>query len=248
MWWCRPLVLLPPILSTFTAAGLWVVYFIARHNGKVLPLTSAYRKGNGSAYPPYISFTGNFPPASCYFSEILNLTAFAAFVVGILRYFQVKTKLDKRWLNIFSLVCFSVACFGMTIVGNFQLLEMWVIHNGGTLLAFGLGNLYCWLQSYITWKVNLNNQGKVFAIGRVVLSAAITFCIILQRVLVVIPHMHTVRCQWAVVMLFLIYISTFAIDFRHCRFEVVCRDTVERKDCREDPDGYPDGKELEPEL
>uniref|UniRef100_A0A3B3TQR9 Transmembrane protein 150C n=1 Tax=Poecilia latipinna TaxID=48699 RepID=A0A3B3TQR9_9TELE len=193
MWWCRPLVLLPPILSTFTAAGLWV-------------------KGNGSAYPPYI-FTGNFPPASCYFSEILNLTAFA-FVVGILRYFQVKTKLDKRWLNIFSLVCFSVACFGMTIVGNFQ------IHNGGTLLAFGLGNLYCWLQSYITWKVNLNNQGKVFAIGRVVLSAAITFCIILQ--LVVIPHMHTVRCQWAVVMLFLIYISTFAIDFRHCRFEVVC--------------------------
>uniref|UniRef100_A0A3B3TQN8 Transmembrane protein 150C n=1 Tax=Poecilia latipinna TaxID=48699 RepID=A0A3B3TQN8_9TELE len=194
--------------------------------------------------------TGNFPPASCYFSEILNLTAFAAFVVGILRYFQVKTKLDKRWLNIFSLVCFSVACFGMTIVGNFQLLEMWVIHNGGTLLAFGLGNLYCWLQSYITWKVNLNNQGKVFAIGHLMFSYCLPVFILdsPDAVLVVIPHMHTVRCQWAVVMLFLIYISTFAIDFRHCRFEVVCRDTVERKDCREDPDGYPDGKELEPEL
>ncbi|XP_043952662.1 transmembrane protein 150C isoform X1 [Gambusia affinis] len=237
MWWCRPLVLLSPILSMFTAAGLWVVYFIALHHGKVLPLTSAYRKGNLSAYPPYISFTGNFPPASCYFSEILNLAAFAAFVVGILRYFQLKTKLDKRWLNIFSVVCFSIACFGMTIVGNFQLLEMSVIHNLGTFLAFILGNLYCWLQTYITWKVNLNNQGKVVAIGRLVLSAAISLCIILKHVLAVIPHMHTVRCQWAVVMLFLIYISTFAIDFRHCRFEVVCRDTVERQSQCEDANG-----------
>uniref|UniRef100_A0A3P9PYW6 Transmembrane protein 150C n=1 Tax=Poecilia reticulata TaxID=8081 RepID=A0A3P9PYW6_POERE len=180
----------------------------------------------------------------------------SVFVVGILRYFQLKTKLDKQWLNILSLVCSSVACFGMTIVGNFQV-TMWVIHNGGTLLAFGLGNLYCWLQSYITWKVHLNNQGKVFAIGRVVLSAAITLCVILHyglpvfildspdAALVVIPHMHTVRCQWAAVMLFLIYISTFAIDFRHCRFEVVCRDTVEREDRHEDPDG---SEEQQPEL
>uniref|UniRef100_A0A3B5MJ24 Transmembrane protein 150C n=1 Tax=Xiphophorus couchianus TaxID=32473 RepID=A0A3B5MJ24_9TELE len=228
MWWCRPLVLLPPVLSMFTAAGLWVVCLLLFYRTLC-----------------FLSFTGNFPPASCYFSEILNLAAFAAFVVGILRYFQLKTKLDKRWLNIVSVVCFSITCFGMTIVGNFQLLEMWVTHNLGTFLAFGLGNLYCWLQTYITWKVNLNNQGKVVAIGRLVLSAAISLCIILKSVLAAIPHMHTVRCQWAVVMLFLMYISTFAIDFRHCRFEVVCRDVVERQSQREDADGC---REQQPEL
>lgn len=66
-----------------------------------------------------------------------------------------------------------------------------------------------------------------------------------DAVLAVIPHMHTVRCQWAVVMLFLIYISTFAIDFRHCRFEVVCRDTVERQSQCEDANG---SREQQPEL
>ncbi|KAM4719648.1 transmembrane protein 150C isoform 1-T2 [Anableps anableps] len=229
MWSCRPLVLLPPIFSVLTAAGLWMVYFIALSYEKVLSLSLTYRKRNGSAYPPYISLAGNFPPASCFFSQIINLAAFAAFVMGMLRYFQLKTKIDKRWLNIVSVVCFSIACFGMTVVGNFQLLEMGLIHDGGTLLAFGLGTLYCWLQSYITLRVNLNNEGRIVAICRFLLSGTITLCIILKQALVVIPHMHTVRCQWAVVMFFLMFIGTFAIDFRHCCFEVVCRDAVEHQ-------------------
>lgn len=66
-----------------------------------------------------------------------------------------------------------------------------------------------------------------------------------DAVLAAIPHMHTVRCQWAVVMLFLMYISTFAIDFRHCHFEVVCRDVVERQSQHEDADGC---REQQPEL
>ncbi|MEQ2188272.1 hypothetical protein GOODEAATRI_013336 [Goodea atripinnis] len=269
---CRPLVLLPPIFSVCTAAGLWIVYFVALYNKKVLPLSDTYRHRNGSAYSPYISITGNFPPASCIFSQVMNLAAFAGFVMGILRYIQLKNRLDKPWLNIVSVASFSIACFGMTIVGNFQLFELGLIHDVGTLMTFGLGTLYCWLQSYITLRVNLKNEGRAVAISRFLLSAAITLCIILKQenlrffflllfgwllffvsrfivrllpffkclpaffilnppdtALVVIPHMHSVRCQWALVMFFLIFMGTFAIEFRHCRFDVVCRDAVEHQ-------------------
>lgn len=159
----------------------------------------------------------------------MNLAAFAAFVMGIFRYLQLKTILDKRWLNNVSVMSFSIACFGMTIVGNFQLLELRLIHDVGTLVTFGLGTLYCWLQSYITLRVNLKNEGRTVAIVRFLLSATITLCIILKFALSVIPQMHTVRCQWAVVMFFLIFIGTFGIEFRHCRFEVLCRDAVDHQ-------------------
>ncbi|XP_038142914.1 transmembrane protein 150C [Cyprinodon tularosa] len=227
MWSCRPLVLLPLIFSVFTAAGLWIVYFVALHYEKVLPLSSTYRYRNKSQYPPFISLAGNFPPASCLFSQVMNMAAFAGFIIAVLRYLQLKTKLDKQWLNIATFASFSVGCFGMTIVGNFQLLEMMYIHDIGTLLTFGLGTLYCWTQSYITLRVNLKNEGRKLAICRFLLSAAITLCVILLYSLIKISYMHSARCQWALVMFFLIFFGTFAIDFRHSRFEMVCRDTVE---------------------
>lgn len=42
------------------------------------------------------------------------------FILGVLRYLQLKPKVHKPWLNIGSLVAMSLACFGMTLVGNFQ--------------------------------------------------------------------------------------------------------------------------------
>ncbi|AWP00652.1 putative transmembrane protein 150C [Scophthalmus maximus] len=41
-------------------------------------------------------------------------------------------------------------------------------------------------------------------------------------------HMPAARCQWALVMFFLIFISTFAIEFRHNRFDAVCTDNPGR--------------------
>ncbi|XP_021175711.2 transmembrane protein 150C isoform X1 [Fundulus heteroclitus] len=224
---CNPWVFLPPIFSVCTAAGLWGVYFVALYDNRVLPLSSTYRRRNGTANSPYISMAGNFPPASCIFSQVMNLAAFAGFVVGILRYLQVKNRLDKPWLNNLSLVLFSISCLAMTAVGNFQVLEMKGIHDVATWMTFLPGLVYFLIQSYITLKVNLRNEGRVVAICRFLLSAAIILCIILKQSLGSLPYMHNVRCQWALVMLYLIFLSTFAIEFRHCRFEVVCRDAVE---------------------
>ncbi|XP_030598655.1 transmembrane protein 150C [Archocentrus centrarchus] len=218
--------LLPPIYSVCTAAGLWVVYFIAVHDGKIAPLSSEYRRKNGSFYPPYISFAGNFPPASCIFSEVMNLAGFVGFIIAVLRYLQLKNKIDKHWLNVGSLVCFSIGCFGMTIVGNVQLLTAKRVHDAGTIMVFGLGTLFCWVQSYITMRVNLRNEGRKAAIARFLLSGVITLCIILYFSLMRLHlHMHASRCQWVLVMSFLIFISTFAIEFRHSSFWMVCNDT-----------------------
>lgn len=219
--------LLPPIYSAFTAAGLWLVYFVAVQDERVAPLGSKYRIGNGTFYPPYISIAGNFPPASCIFSEVTNLAAFLGFIIAVLRYLQLKPRMDKARLNVCSLLAFSASCFGMTLVGNFQLFNELMIHNFGTLLTFGLGTLYCWVQSYITLRVNLKNEGRTAGIIRFLLSGSITVCLVLHISLMVQGyHLHATRCQWATVMLLLIYLSTFAIEFRHNRFYAACTDNT----------------------
>lgn len=215
---------LPIIYSFFTAAGLWVVYFIAVEDEKITPLSSEYRR-SGPKPPPYISIAGNAPPASCVFSQVMNLAAFVGFIIGVLRYLQLKPRVHKPWLNIGSLVALSLACFGMTLVGNFQLSNDEQIHNVGTSMTFGLGTLFCWVQSFITVKVNLRNEGRKAGIPRFVLSVAVTACMLLYFVLMAQRlHMHAARAQWALVMFFLGFFSTFAIEFRHYYFEIVCTD------------------------
>ncbi|XP_041816330.1 transmembrane protein 150C [Chelmon rostratus] len=226
---CGQWALLPPIFSAFTAAGLWLVYFIAVHDEKIVPLGSKSWRTNGSFYPPYISIAGNFPPASCIFSEVMNLSAFLAFFTAVLRYLQLKPRIDKPWLNVGSLTAFSIGCFGMTLVGNFQLFSDEVIHNLGTFMTFGLGTLYCWAQSYITLRVDIKNEGRRAGIVRFLLSGSITLCMVLYFSLMGLGlHTQAAQCQWALVMFFLIFLGTFAIEFRHSRFDIVCTDDCGR--------------------
>ncbi|MBN3278550.1 T150C protein, partial [Polyodon spathula] len=80
------------------------------------------------------------------------------------------------WLNIGSLVALCLACFGMTLLGNFQerlQSDCW------TTMTFGFGTLACWLQSVVTLKVNLKNEGRTIGIPRVLLSAAVTLSVLL---------------------------------------------------------------------
>ncbi|XP_029301403.1 transmembrane protein 150C [Cottoperca gobio] len=223
MWSCSLWALLPPVYSVFTAAGLWLVYFVAVNDETIAPLGSKYKRRNGSFYPPYISVAGNSPPASCIFSEVMNLAAFVGFIIAVLRYLQLKHVMDKQWLNFGSMVVLSFACFGMTLVGNFQVFTEEMIHNLGTFMTFGLGTLFCWVQSYITLRVNLKNEGRKAGVLRFLLSGCITVSMILHFSLIAQRlHMQAAQCQWALVMFFLTFLSTFGIEFRHNRFEMVC--------------------------
>ena len=53
------------------------------------------------------------------------------------------------------------------------------VHNAGTGLSFGLGTVFCWLQSIATLRLNLRNEGRRLGIIRFVLSAAITLSMLL---------------------------------------------------------------------
>ncbi|XP_062268880.1 transmembrane protein 150C-like isoform X2 [Platichthys flesus] len=225
MWNCSPWALLPPVYSLFTAAGLWVVYFVAVNDKQIVPLSFQGRV-NKSRRLPYISIAGDFPPASCIFSEVMNLAVFVGLIIAILRYLQLKHTTVKPWLNISSLVVFSISCFGMTLVGNVQLSTGRLIHELGTSLTFGLGTLICWVQSCITLKVDFRNEGRKVAIIRFLLSGAATVSLFI-RLLRMMDDLQGVRCQWALVMFFLAFIGTFAIEFRHSRFGILCTDNIQ---------------------
>ncbi|CAL8278137.1 unnamed protein product [Merluccius merluccius] len=220
---CSLWAVLPLLFSLCTAIGLIVVYVLTICTDH---LHLFIHKNLRS--PPYISLAGNQPPASCVFSQVMNFAAFVGFIIGFLRYLQLKPKVRNRWLNITSLVVFSLACFGMTLVGNFQLSSAEDIHNTGTSLAFGLGTVFCWLQSVITLRLNLRNEGRRVAIVRFVLSAAITTSMILYFSLMAQGlHIHAARTQWCLVMFLLAFVGTFAVEFRHLQFEVLCTDHQE---------------------
>ncbi|XP_070613073.1 transmembrane protein 150C isoform X2 [Erythrolamprus reginae] len=219
---------LPLVLTLFTSSGLWIVYFIAVEDNKIRPLDVPDGK-LPNLRPPYISIAGDAPPASCVFSQVMNMAAFLALVIAVLRFIQLKPKVLTPWLNISGLVAFCLASFGMTLLGNFQLSNDEEIHNIGTSLAFGFGTLGCWVQSALTLKINLKNEGRQAGIPRVILSAAITLCLVLYFILMneFKLHMHAARIQWGMVMCFLCFFGSFAVEFRHYRFEIICSEYQE---------------------
>ncbi|XP_023416377.1 transmembrane protein 150C isoform X2 [Cavia porcellus] len=224
---CSVWMFLPLVFTLFTSAGLWIVYFIAVEDDKILPLNSAERKP-GVKRAPYISIAGDDPPASCVFSQVMNMAAFLALVVAVLRFIQLKPKVLNPWLNISGLVALCLASFGMTLLGNFQLANDEEIHNVGTSLTFGFGTLTCWIQAALTLKVNIKNEGRKVGIPRVILSASITLCVVLYFILMAQDiHMYAARVQWGLVMCFLSYFGTFAVEFRHYRYEIVCSEYQE---------------------
>ncbi|XP_053260243.1 transmembrane protein 150C isoform X4 [Podarcis raffonei] len=180
---------------------------------------------------------GRSPKASLYKGDQIQRSAghlcveegsLAALVVAVLRFIQLKPKVLNPWLNVSGLVALCLASFGMTLLGNFQLSNDEEIHNVGTSLTFGFGTLACWIQSALTLKINLKNEGRKAGIPRVVLSAAITLCVVLYFILMSQKfHMHAARIQWGMVMCFLCYFGSFAVEFRHYRFEIICSEYQE---------------------
>uniref|UniRef100_A0A2K6FNB9 Transmembrane protein 150C n=1 Tax=Propithecus coquereli TaxID=379532 RepID=A0A2K6FNB9_PROCO len=176
---CSVWMFLPLVFTLFTTAGLWIVYFIAVEDDKILPLNSAERWGGGAA-----------------------------------------VNADEGSLAQGLLTC-CVARFP-TLTNDEE------IHNVGTSLTFGFGTLTCWIQAALTLKVNIKNEGRKVGIPRVILSASITLCVVLYFILMAQNvHMYAARVQWGLVMCFLSYFGTFAVEFRHYRYEIVCSEYQE---------------------
>ncbi|XP_029025390.1 transmembrane protein 150C-like isoform X2 [Betta splendens] len=191
-----PWALLPLFSSGFTAAGFWLVD------------------------------AAMFAPSSCIFSAVMNVSAFLLFAVVFLRYCQLKYRADVHCLNMSGVVVFSFSFLGMLITGNIPFAVDEILPNNGSYMTFFAGLLYCWMQTIMTLKVNLKKEGKMVGLLRVLLSTAITVCLTFYIYLMFHYSYEydylTPRFQWAVIMLYLVFFSTFAIEFRHYRFSIEC--------------------------
>jgi len=101
------------------------------------------------------------------------------FVAVVIRFKHVNTyhtdTIRGMWcLNVLSLCCGFLSMFGLVLVGCFQNDAVPVVHYVGAFLVFGLGAIYNWLQTYMSFKIyhaNLTRHvGSITICLRILLS------------------------------------------------------------------------------
>lgn len=169
--------------------------------GSLLPftflITYVWSVVTGHVEPdfPYISATGTFPPESCFFGQMLNI---AAVLMAALVWVRHKIILDYCAKNIAPKTLPSrskvasffgyAASLGISLVGNFQATNFTSIHLLGACLAFGVGNLYIWMQAVMSYSLEPRVNSRAVSHLRVICSfLASAMCV----VTVVFSYLHS---------------------------------------------------------
>ncbi|TRY91910.1 hypothetical protein DNTS_029628 [Danionella cerebrum] len=145
MWWFQEgLCVLPVALVVWTAATFIFAYITAVILRHVDPLV------------PYISDTGTVAPERCVFGIMLNVSAFLGVATMYVRYKQLEALLqvDDARTNRLNFVGFVLGCgssLGMCVVANFQKTTLFSMHLVGAALTFGVGALYVFLQTLLSY-------------------------------------------------------------------------------------------------
>ncbi|XP_071099272.1 DNA damage-regulated autophagy modulator protein 1-like [Haliotis cracherodii] len=115
--------------------------------------------GHVNARFPYISDTGTHPPESCVFGFLQGLYAFLSVICVYIRYCHVELwfrdsgrKILHR-TNIVALIIGFISALGVYLVANFQETNVLPVHLAGAFLAFVGGNVYCWIQTIMTFRM-----------------------------------------------------------------------------------------------
>jgi len=131
------------MMGTMMILGFVCGYAISVSNGDV------------EALFPYISDTGAKPPGSCVFGLLLNIGGMIAFLIIYLRHRQYeKYYALENWklhiLNDVSMFFGYCSALGALLVANFQETNVITVHIIGAFMTFIIGNIYCWIQSYLS--------------------------------------------------------------------------------------------------
>ena len=193
---------------------------------------------------PSISGTGTETPASCVFGILLHISA----VFGIIsmyirhRHFEGNSLDDHKIhvINDISMFLGFLSCIGMTIVANFQASKAMIPHVVGAFMIFVLGNVYCWLQSYLAYHTigGINKKIKT----RIILStcSALSFVLMFTfgRIAAMkangkvdvlhwdsnnpgyYAHLVSTFCEWIMVICFLLYFVTFYQEFKNIQSKI----------------------------
>ncbi|XP_022082775.1 DNA damage-regulated autophagy modulator protein 1-like [Acanthaster planci] len=143
---CRPqgLGFLPVSMFLLLVITIGISYLIAVLRGDV-PVVF-----------PYISDTGAKPPESCVFAQFVNLSALVLLALVFVRYKELDTieGLPPRsigCLNKASLFLGLAGTFGLSLVGNFQDVNVIVVHEIGALTLFLCGTIYAIIHVRISY-------------------------------------------------------------------------------------------------
>lgn len=154
MWWFQEgLCVLPVALVVWTAATFIFAYITAVILRHVDPLV------------PYISDTGTVAPERCVFGVMLNVSAFLGVATMYVRYKQLQAlaDVDDTRLNRLNVVGFVFGCcssFGMCVVANFQKTTLFSMHLVGAILTFGIGALYVFIQTALSYLMQPHIHSK----------------------------------------------------------------------------------------
>ena len=151
---------LPVLLVANTGICFVVSYLIAYGQGHIFP------------FWPYISDAGAHAPESCYFGQLLNISAMCAIVFGVLRYWMIKAYMERElistnvnWImNKLGLILMVLAGFGMSMVANFQESHVSQLHFIGAAMTFGLGGFYVLSKKayvYVTYKSRKLDEARI---------------------------------------------------------------------------------------
>ncbi|XP_069132647.1 DNA damage-regulated autophagy modulator protein 2-like isoform X2 [Argopecten irradians] len=108
---------------------------------------------------PYISDTGTLPPESCIFGQLLNFGALIAAWNVYIRYKQIRATyagVNRPGIlraNTVGFILGLLTATGVSIVGNFQETNVIAVHILGAFMAFGIGALYCFVQTGMSFKM-----------------------------------------------------------------------------------------------
>ncbi|KAJ8299174.1 hypothetical protein KUTeg_023234 [Tegillarca granosa] len=190
----KRLYLLPIVTAIWIICSFFISYGIA--------------VGYGHTEPdfPYISHTAIEAPERCVFGQLVNVGA----LMQIFR--QKKFDNVRGWqkANIVGIILGVISAFGISMVANFQTVVLRGPHYVGAGLAFGLGLIYCWLQTRITWRLREENIGnRKIAILQLINSIALTGFDSLRGV-----YLTSTISEWLLAISVLTYTLTYTWDFK----------------------------------
>ncbi|CRL03758.1 CLUMA_CG016242, isoform A [Clunio marinus] len=196
---------------------------------------------------PYISDAATYSPESCIFGQLINtgcvllgLTIYTRYrqIIHVMEHHEVLKGIIGN-LNKKSLYIGLASCYGISIVANFQETNVRIMHYVGAFTCFGMGTLYFWIQSLISYRLEPFITLKK-ALYRMILSV---FCLIFFLIVAICGvishilfegsdprhwypsdggwrfHVASSVSEWIVATIFSFYILTFTDEFRYIKFD-----------------------------
>ncbi|GAV03582.1 hypothetical protein RvY_13978 [Ramazzottius varieornatus] len=201
------------------------------------------------AFMPFISDTGTFAPESCFFGQLLNMGSLLIALTVYLRHLQLRDHHSDvyahfprfRFLSRFSLFLGLTSALGVSLVANFQEVNQIELHIAGAAMVFGVGAVYMWIETYISYQIHPGGESRAICHLRLVLSVIGLLGFILMHVTIALAfrdykpldgrtvvnwipadggweyHTASAICEWITAFVEVMFFVTFSKEFRRFR-------------------------------